>query len=228
MSRVSINPGRVDWSGENPGIYLKYGEQDETYCTLSLFFRVVLSPYGRGHAAIVLGSPAEAVGWPDAVNFIMTDNQRMMKWIVDNWVSRMPTFVGQVGLDAMTWLDLESVQKKPGDLKSRYSEILRGSGVTLELNWFDLGTPLPVEVTAENSPTKAHEMYSVFLEAKNASIVVNGFWVVGYGSDQTVFWSRHEYRISGVFRDLGDAGPRRRISYATITTRDSGRCRLDR
>ena len=23
MSRVSINPGRVDWSGENPGIYLK-------------------------------------------------------------------------------------------------------------------------------------------------------------------------------------------------------------
>ncbi len=174
MSRVSINPGRVDWSGENPGIYLKYGEQDETYCTLSLFFRVVLSPYGRGHAAIVLGSPAEAAGWPDAVNFIMTDNQRMMKWIVEDWVSRMPTFVGQDGLDAMTWLDLESVQKKPSDLKSRYSEILRGSGVTLELNWFDLGTPLPVEVTAENSATRAHEMYSVFLEAKNASIVVNG------------------------------------------------------
>ena len=36
------------------------------------------------------------------------------------------------------------------------------------------GAPIPVEVTRENSATKAHEMYSVFLEAKAASIVVNG------------------------------------------------------
>lgn len=174
MSRVSMNPGRVDWAGENPGIWLKHGAGDETYCTLSLFFRVVLSPYGRGHAAIVLGAPAEAAGWPDAVNFIMTDNQRMMRWLVDTRVSRLPDFAGQAGLDAMTWLNLESVQKKPGDLKSNYSEVLRGSGVTLELNWFDLGTPLPVEVAAENSATGIHEMYSVFLEAENADIVVNG------------------------------------------------------
>lgn len=187
MKRVSINPGRVDWSGENPGIYLKQDARDEAYCTLSLFFRVVLSPYGRGHAAIVLGAPTEAAGWPEAVNFIMTDNQRMMRWLVDDWVSRMPAFAGQAGLDAMTWLDLESVQKKPGDLKSNYSEILRGSGVTLELNWFDLGTPLPVEVTTENSATKAHEMYSVFLEAGNASVVVNGSALPGAVRTQPFF-----------------------------------------
>ena len=60
MTRVSINPGRVDWSGENPGIYLKHNESDEAYCVLSLFFRVVLSPYGRGNAAIVLAAPDAA------------------------------------------------------------------------------------------------------------------------------------------------------------------------
>jgi hypothetical protein len=37
-----------------------------------------------------------------------------------------------------------------------------------------MGTPIPVEVTVENSATKAHEMYSVFLEAKSADIKVNG------------------------------------------------------
>ena len=64
MTRQSINPGRVDWSGENPGIYLKHSAGDDDYCLLSLFFRVALSPYGRGHAAIVLAAPDAERGWP--------------------------------------------------------------------------------------------------------------------------------------------------------------------
>ncbi len=174
MKRVSINPGRVDWSGENPGIYLKHEATDEDYCSLALFFRVVLSPYGRGHAAIVLTAPDEDRGWPDIANFIITDNQRLMRWIVDGWVSKMPTFRGRAGLEHMTWLDLDSVHKQPGDIKSSYSETLRGSGITLEMKWLDMGSPIPVEVTRENSATGEHEMYAVFLEAKSAEIVVNG------------------------------------------------------
>ena len=179
MTRQSINPGRVDWSGENPGIYLKHSADDESYCLLALFFRVALSPYGKGHAAIVLGAPDEAKGWPDATNFIITDNQRMMRWIVDGWVTRMPTFVGRAGLQHMSWLNLDSVQRQPGDLKTDYREILRGSGVTLEMHWSDMGDPIPVEATVENSATRAHEMYSVFLEAKSAAVSVNGTLLPG-------------------------------------------------
>ena len=73
-----------------------------------------------------------AEGWPEVPNLIMTDNQRMMRWIVDGWVTKMPTFVGKPGLEAMTWLDCDSGRKAPGDLKTRYSETLRGSGVTLQ------------------------------------------------------------------------------------------------
>lgn len=186
MNRVSINPGRVDWSGENPGIYLK-DDPEGDYVALALFFRVVYSPYGRGHAAIVLGAPDDDSGWPDQPNFLMTDNQRMMRWIVDGWVSKMPTFIGRKGLDAMRWLDLDSVEKHPGDLKGRYSETLRGSGVTLEMIWRDMGTPLPVEVTKENSATKEHEMYSVFLEARQAEIVVNGTRLKGTVQDRQFF-----------------------------------------
>ena len=173
MIRTSINPGEVDWSGENPGIYLKQSPDDD-FSTLALFFRVVLSPYGRGHAAIVLGEPNQAKGWPEVPNFMITDNQRMMRWIVDGWVSRMPTFIDRQGLAGMSWLNLDSVEKRPDDLKHSYTETLRGSGLTLEMQWRDMGPPIPVEVTKENSATKAHEMYSVFLEAKDASIKVNG------------------------------------------------------
>ncbi len=186
MTRVSINPGRVDWSGENPGIYLKT-DPDGDYTALALFFRVVLSPYGRGHAAIVLGAPDEAKGWPHVPNFIMTDNQRMMRWIVEDWVTKMPTFVGRSGLPAMSWLDAGSVERRAGDLKTSYSEILRGSGVTLEMKWQDMGPPLPVEVTKENSATKEHEMYSVFLEAKQAGIIINGTPLPGAVGDRQFF-----------------------------------------
>lgn len=172
MSRPPVNPGRVDWSGENPGIYLKEDPAGD-YTVLALFFRVVLSPHGRGAAAIVLGDPDRAAGWPDVCNFILTDNQSMMRWIVDGWVRKMPTFRGRLGLEAMTWLDLDSVSKCPGNLKDRYSESLRGDGLTLEMIWKDLGEPMPIEVTKEDSATGEHEMYSVFLEAKDAEIRVN-------------------------------------------------------
>ena len=187
MKRKSINPGRVDWSGENPGIYLKQSPDAENYSALALFFRVVLSPYGRGSAAIVLGAPDIAKGWPDVPNFIMTDNQRMMRWIVEDWVTKMPTFIGKAGLAAMSWLDCDSVTKRPSDLQTRYSETLRGSGVTLEMIWEDMGPPIPVEVTKENSATKAHEMYSVFLEAKRAQIVINGAPLPGKIVDRQFF-----------------------------------------
>ena len=189
MKRNSINPGRVEWSGENPGIYLKQNPGSTTYSTLALFFRVILSPFGRGHAAIVLGAPETARGWPAVPNLIMTDNQRLMRWIVDGWVTKMPTFAGKAGLDAMTWLGCESVEKRPGDLKSRYSETLRGSGATVEMIWRDMGPPLPVEVTKENSATKEHEMYSLFLEAKEAQVIVNGTRLAG-GVAQRQFFGR--------------------------------------
>lgn len=186
-NRVPHNPGRVDWSGENPGIYLKQNSTQGHYDTLALFFRVVLSPYGRGHAALILGAPDQAQGWPQAPNLIMTDNQRMMRWIVDGWVTKMPTFIGKAGLDAMSWLDCDSVEKRPGDLRSRYSETLRGSGVTVEMIWQEMGPPLPVEVTKENSATKEHEMYSVFLEAKAAQVVINGTLLPGQVASRQFF-----------------------------------------
>ena len=186
MSRVSINPGRVDWSGENPGIYLKSDPAGD-YTALALFFRVALSPFGRGHTAIVLGAPDADKGWPEVPNFIMTDNQQMMRWIIDGWVTKMPTFIGKAGLSAMTWLDCDGVEKRPGDVKSRYSETLRGSGVTLEMVWRDMGDPIPVEVTPENSATKAHEMYSVFLEAGQAEIVINGTPLPGAVGERQFF-----------------------------------------
>ena len=67
----------------------------------------------------------------------------MMPWIVDGWVTKMPTFVGKAGLDAMSWLDCESVERCAGNLSETYSETLRGSGVTLQLIFERFGRATP-------------------------------------------------------------------------------------
>lgn len=184
MMRTSINPGRVEWSGENPGIYLK---ADGEFATLALFFRVVLSPYGRGTAALVLGDPQSDKGWPDAPNFIIADNQQLMRWIIDGWVRKMPTFIDQPGLDGMHWLNLESSERSSGNLTKFYKEVVRSTGLELEMKWSDLGLPIPVEVNEANSATGVHEMLSVFLEAKSASISINGTRLPGQVADRQFF-----------------------------------------
>ena len=56
MADTVVFPGQVEWSGENPGISLKQ-QADGPFTTLASFFRVVLSPHGRGHTLVLLRSP---------------------------------------------------------------------------------------------------------------------------------------------------------------------------
>ena len=53
MAEAINFPGTVEWSGENPGISLK-ATPDGPFVALASFFRVVLSPHGRGHALVLL------------------------------------------------------------------------------------------------------------------------------------------------------------------------------
>ena len=44
----------------------------------------------------------------------------------------------------------------------------------LESLWKDLSAPYAVDMPTENGPTKQHQMYSVFLDAHDASVTING------------------------------------------------------
>ena len=59
MPEPTTFPGIVEWSGENPGISLKESP-DGPFVSLASFFRVVLSPHGRGHALVLVQSPHES------------------------------------------------------------------------------------------------------------------------------------------------------------------------
>lgn len=162
-------PGKVAWSGENPGISLKT-DPNGPFTALASFFRVVLSPHGRGHALMLLQAPQD--GASDG-NFCLTDNEKMARYLVSDFVSHFGAWRGLPGLAGMKYRRLESVEAS-GDPASTYSETVRAGDVTVKLTWSGLGAPFCFAFRPENSATGKHHMPSLFVGCENATIEVNG------------------------------------------------------
>ena len=104
MADTLVFPGKVEWSGENPGISLKE-TPDGPFVALASFFRVVLSPHGRGHALVLFRSPHEATPPADRSNLCLTDNEPLARWLIAEFLSHF-------GLDAVA--DLPGLEELKG------------------------------------------------------------------------------------------------------------------
>src|SRR5215218_9440547 len=93
-----VFPGTVEWSGENPGISLKEAP-DGPFVALASFFRVVLSPHGRGHALVLLQSPQDPDPPAERGNFCLHDNEALARYLIAGFVSHFGAFKGQAGLE---------------------------------------------------------------------------------------------------------------------------------
>lgn len=167
-----VNPREVAWTGENPGIYLKES-QDGPWTGLATFFRVIYSPFGMGRGVIVLDSPDQATGYPNANNLCITDNQKLAEYLVNDFFSKFASFRVSPGIGAMTYLSLKSCTRA-GDTRTRYQETVRSEDVEVVMTWNELGKPYAVDMPSEKGPTKLHQMYSVFLDSADAKVEVNG------------------------------------------------------
>ena len=164
-------PGKVVWSGDNPGIYL----QDErgAWQSLAVYFRVVASPFGSGAGMVVLGAPGVASGWPVCQNLCLHTNEPLMRWLVNGFVARFASFRSAAGLQSMAYLAAES-SKTTGDGKAFHEEMLAGAGVCASMRWDTLSTPFAADVPPSMSATGEHRMLSVFVEAKSGEVRING------------------------------------------------------
>src|SRR5262249_18380017 len=139
MADTIVFPGNVDWSGENPGVSLKE-KPDGPFVTLASFFRVVLSPHGRGHALVLLQSPQDASPPADRANICLNDNEKMARYLGDEFVSHFGAWKGLPGLKGLAYRRLDSVEAA-GDPASSYSETVKSGDLTVRLSWTGLGKP---------------------------------------------------------------------------------------
>ncbi len=167
-----VHPGEVDWSGENPGMYLKE-KMDAPFVTLVSFFRVVASPYGRGHALVLLEAPLLHRSLPEALNVCITDNDPLARYLVSNFVTYFGAFKGAEALQYMDYVPLDGVAAS-GDPRASYMEWVKGPGVEVSLSWEDLGEPFMVNIPKEQSATGKHALHSLFVDARHVTATVNG------------------------------------------------------
>jgi hypothetical protein len=167
-----VHPGEVDWSGENPGMYLKE-TADGPFVTLVSFFRVVASPHGRGHALVLLEAPLLHRSLPEALNVCVTDNDALAHYLVSNFATYFGAFKGAEALPYMDYVPLEGVAAS-GDTRSAYMEWIKGPGVEATLSWEDLGEPFMVNIPKEKSATGKHALHSLFVDARRVTATVNG------------------------------------------------------
>lgn len=172
MADTLTFPGTVEWSGENPGISLKE-DPAGPFTTLASFFRVVLSPHGRGHALVLLTAPQEEAPPPGRPNICLTDNEKLARWLVADYVSHFGAWRGLPGLKTLQYKPLQGVQAG-GDAITEYSETVQGAGLTVELAWTGLGTPFCFALSPATSATGQHHMPSLFVGCESATVTVNG------------------------------------------------------
>jgi hypothetical protein len=167
-----FNPRTVDWTGENPGIYLKE-DPDGPWTGLMTFYRVCWSPCGPGHGILVLDEPNTEKGYPEINNFCIADNQELAAYLIEHFFSNFNSFKVSPGLKHMTMLPMTDVRRE-GDTRSTYSEVVTADGLEVRATWKGLTDPYAVDFPPEVGPTKAHQMYSCFVDAPDAEVTVNG------------------------------------------------------
>ena len=167
-----INPGRVDWSGENPGILLKT-DPDGPFSAMALFFRIAYSPAGRGQALLLYEDPQSVDGMPNVRNVMISDNEAMARYLVDNFIGKLAAFV-----DAPAFANLSYVKGNEfvssGDHMSIWGERVITDSFSVDLEWRELGTPTALELTPDLTGPKDREMYTLLVESRSASIRIDG------------------------------------------------------
>jgi hypothetical protein len=177
MERIPVNPGTVDWSGENPGMYLKETAEGP-FVTLISFFRVVLSPRGRGHAAFIFQDPHGDGNDPRKPNVCITDNEPLARYLKDHFVAHFAAFKGVRALSHCRFEEGSGFIAS-GDARTTYTERFRGKGGDVSLTWEPLGDVFMVEMPKEKSVTGQHEMFSLFVNASGVRVSINGQGVAG-------------------------------------------------
>ena len=167
-----LTPGRVDWTGENPGILLR--GPDGNFSAMSLFFRVAWSPAGAGQLLLLYGDPNDAGRGVSAPNVLMGDNGRLAEFLMQEFIGRLAAFRDAPPFHGLEYRPARSIRSSGDPMGRRYTETVAGDDLAIELVWEDLETPRALELVPEQTGTGRHVMFTVLVPARRARILVNG------------------------------------------------------
>lgn len=169
----SIRTGKVDWTGDNPFIYMKTDPEGD-WTSLSVYFRIAASDYGRGEAIIVLENPYQLED-ANAIRVCLTDNLELSRYLVKDFLSHFALFRKAVSLQNMEYI-ADATFKTEADYPKQHIESAHSASkdMTVNLVWEGLNEPFAVALPPAETQTGKHEMFCVFQAASSARVEVNG------------------------------------------------------
>lgn len=172
MSESAVNSGVVDWSGDNPGMFLREAP-DGPFVTLMVWFRVCLSELGAGHVLLLFEEPLQAKSFPDAANICVADNKPLAEYLIENFCKKFGAFRDAKAFETLSVTPMTAMEEGfRGD--DCYAVDVAAPDAKVALRWEQLGDRFAADVPPAKSATGKHEMYSCFVEARRGTIEVNG------------------------------------------------------
>ena len=185
----TVRPGAVDWTGDNPFIYLKQDPAGDYSC-LALYFRVALSEHGPGQVMLVLESPYEPLD-DHARRLCLTDNAPLARYLIEGFVKKFALFRPCARLlDALGIVAGAAFATEHPDPHTHIERAHVPGGRRLCMRWEGLQPPFMADVPAQSTQTGRHEMFSVFQPAGHALIEVDGSPVSGGTVERDFFGGR--------------------------------------
>ncbi len=174
-----IKTGTLDWTGDNPFIYLKT-DPGQDWSSLSLYFRIASSEYGSGQAILVLDKPYEE-GRESDTRWLITDNLPLAEYLVRDFVRHFGLFRKALALDKLKVLGdgvFQTVNRFPELVTESVSSA--SAGLNIELQWHQMTQPaICVDLPQSQTQTQKHEMMCVFHPAQKAKVLINGTPLAG-------------------------------------------------
>ncbi len=173
MSGVeSIVPGRLDWTGENPGILLKNDEGDFT--AMSLFFRVAWSPVGPGELLLLYASPSQRKPAASKPNLLIGNNRALAEYLVNNFIGKLAAFRDAPAFGGLEFAKAQTFVSSGDPQGNQYSEAIGSPDHAVQLVWRELEPPRALRLSPELTGTGEHDMFTVLVPAREAHIFLDG------------------------------------------------------
>ena len=176
---TGIKTGTLDWTGDNPFIYLKT-DAEQDWSSLSLYFRIASSDFGSGQAILVLDNPYE-VGNGTETRMMVTDKQPLAENLLVEFERHFGLFRKAVALD-----HLKIVADGVFTTTNRFPNVVvesvasQAAGITIDMQWHDMQqAAICVDLPQSQTQTQKHEMMCVFHPAQSAQVLINGVALQG-------------------------------------------------
>lgn len=171
-----IDPNQVCLTGENSFIRLS-AAPGGPQTTRASHWRVLWSPAGAGHTLFLKSDDLDGSDSPIRV---YADNIALARYLQDEIETLLfPEFADT----ALPVIPAEF--SKSGDPAHYWTETVAAAAATITLTWYDFLTPYMLNVPAGSVDGRPHGVYSCFIPARRAQLLVGNQVLPGVVSPET-------------------------------------------